>query len=122
MMDRINLIAIFGSIFLLLIILELVRRRYLSERYSLVWILTGIAFLILSIKIDLLRSLSKFLGFSVPSNALFFFGILFLILIVLSFSVILSRLSEKNKVLTQEIVLLKKRIEDIEKSHPRKSS
>lgn len=122
MMDRINLIAIFGSIFLLLIILELVRRRYLSERYSLVWILTGIAFLILSIKIDLLRSLSKFLGFSLPSNALFFFGILFLILIVLSLSVILSRLSEKNKILTQEIVLLKKRIEDIEKSHNPKSS
>jgi len=121
-MGRINIIAILGSIFLLLIIIELIRRRYLSERYSLIWILTGVTFLILSIKIDILRYVSNLLGFSVPSNALFFFGILFLILIVLSLNVILSRLSEKNKILTQEIVLLKKRIEDLEKSHSSKSS
>lgn len=121
-MERINLIAIIGSIFLLLVIIELVRRRYLSERYSLLWILTGIAFLILSIKMDILVYFSRILGFAVPTNALFFFGILFLILIVLSLSVILSRLTEKNKILTQEIVLLKKRIEDIEKSHPSKGS
>jgi hypothetical protein len=57
------------------------------------------------------------LGFSIPSNALFFFGILFLILIVLGLSVITSRLAEKNKILTQEMVLLKKRVAELEKSY-----
>jgi len=114
---RLNLFAMIGSIILLLIILELVRRKYLRERYSLIWIVTGTLFLLLSIRMDILYRISHFLGFSIPSNALFFFGLLFLILIILGLSVITSRLAEKNKTLTQEVVLLKKRVADLEKSH-----
>jgi hypothetical protein len=116
MSTRLNLFSIIGSIILLLIILELVRRKYLRERYALIWIVTGGLFLLLSIRVQFLYRISHFLGFSVPSNALFFFGILFLLLIVLGLSVITSRLAEKNKVLTQEVVLLKKRVADLEKS------
>ena len=117
MSARLNLFAMIGSILLLLVILELVRRKYLRERYSLIWIVTGTLFLLLSIRVDILYRISSFLGFSIPSNALFFFGILFLILIILGLSVITSRLAEKNKILTQEMVLLKKRVADLEKSH-----
>jgi hypothetical protein len=117
MSARLNLFAMIGSIILLLIILELVRRKYLRERYSLIWIVTGTLFLLLSIRVDILYRISHFLGFSIPSNALFFFGILFLILIILGLSVITSRLAEKNKTLTQEVVLLEKRVADLEKSH-----
>jgi hypothetical protein len=67
--------------------------------------------------VDFLNRISNLLGFTIPSNALFFFGILFLILIVLGLSVISSRLAEKNRILTQEVVLLKKRVADLEKSH-----
>jgi hypothetical protein len=112
-----NLFGMIGSIILLLIILELVRRKYLRERYSLIWIATGTLFLLLSIRAEILSRISHFLGFSIPSNALFFFGILFLLLIVLGLSVITSRLAEKNKILTQEVVLLKKRVADLEHSH-----
>jgi hypothetical protein len=114
---RLNLVAIIGSIILLLIILELVRRKYLRERYALIWIVTGSLFFLLSIRVQFLYRISSFLGFTVPSNTLFFFGILFLLSIVLGLSVITSRLTEKNKVLTQEVVLLKKRVADLEKSH-----
>jgi len=115
--SRVNLFAIIGSIILLMVILELIRRKYLKERYSLIWIVTGALFLLLSIRVDILSRISSFMGFTVPSNALFFFGIIFLLLIVLGLSVITSRLAEKNKVLTQEVVLLKKRVDDLEKSH-----
>ncbi len=113
---RLNLFAIIGSIILLLVIFELIRRKYFQERYSLIWIVTGTLFLLLSIRVDILYRISNFLGFSIPSNALFFFGVLFLILIVLGLSVITSRLSVKNKILAQEVVLLKKRVADLEKS------
>jgi len=116
MSARLNLFAIIGSILLLLVILELIRRKYLRERYSLIWIVTGTLFLLLSIRVDFLYRISNFLGFSIPANALFFFGILFLILIILGLSVITSRLAEKNKTLTQEVVLLKKRVTDLEKT------
>jgi len=114
---RLNVFAVIGSILLLLVILELVRRKYLRERYSLIWIVTGSLFLIFSIKMDILYGISRFLGFSVPSNALFFLGVLFLLLISLGLSVITSRLAEKNRTLTQELVLLKKRVDDLEGSH-----
>jgi hypothetical protein len=114
--SKVNLFAIIGSIILLMIILELIRRRYLRERYSLIWIVTGALFLLLSIRVDILEKISNLLGFTVPSNALFFFGIIFLLLIVVGLSVITSRLADKNKVLTQEVVLLEKRVDDLEKS------
>ena len=113
---RLNLVAIVGSALLLLVILELIRRRYLRERYALIWIILGALFLVISIWMDILYGLAQVLGFSVPSNALFFFGILFLLLISLGLSVITSRLAEKNRVLTQEVVLLKKRFDDFEKN------
>ena len=113
---RLNGVAIVGSALLLLVILELIRRRYLRERYALIWIILGTLFLIISIRMDILYGLAQVLGFSVPSNALFFFGILFLLLISLGLSVITSRLAEKNRVLTQEVVLLKKRFNDLEKN------
>ncbi len=115
-LPRLNLLAVLGAILLLLISLELVRRKYLRERYALIWIVTGSLFLLLSVKEGILHRIAGILGFSLPVNALFFFGILFLILIVLGLSVVTSRLAEKNRVLTQEVVLLKKRVSDLEES------
>ncbi len=117
-LSRLSFFAIIGSIVLLLIILELVRRKYLRERYALIWIVTGGLFLLLSVREEILRDIARVLGFSLPVNALFFFGILFLILIVLGLSVVTSRLAEKNRALTQEVVLLKKRVGDLEKPGP----
>ena len=112
---HVNPLAIIGSFILLLIILELIRRKYLRERYALLWIVTGGLFLLLSIKVSLLVWISNLLGFSIPSNALFFFGLLFLVLLSLGLTVITSRLAEKNRILTQKVVLLEKRIADLEK-------
>ena len=113
--SQVNPLAIIGSFILLLIILELIRRKYLRERYALLWIVTGGLFLLLSIKVSLLVWISNLLGFSIPSNALFFFGLLFLVLLSLGLTVITSRLAEKNRILTQKVVLLEKRIADLEK-------
>jgi len=121
--SQVNPLAIIGSFILLLIILELIRRKYLRERYALLWILTGGLFLLLSIKVSFLVWISNLLGFSIPSNALFFFGLLFLVLLSLGLTVITSRLAEKNRILTQKVVLLEKRIADLENpggtTHPR---
>lgn len=113
---RLNLVAVLGSILLLLVILELIRRKYLRERYALIWIVTGSLFLLVSAWVEILSWISNLLGFSVPSNALLLFGVLFLISISLGLSVITSRLSEKNRTLTQELTLLKKRLDDLEKT------
>ena len=114
---QVNLLAVIGSFILLLLILELIRRKYLRERYALLWIVAGGFFLFISIRVSLLNRIAHLLGFSIPSNALFFFGILFLLMLSLALSVITSRLAEKNRILTQTVVLLEKRVADLEKSH-----
>lgn len=116
--SRIQLWAVIASILLLLVIIELIRRKNLKERYSLLWLITGGIFLILSLELDYLTPIAQFFGFLVASNALFLAAFLFLVIISLGMTIAVSNLSEKNKRLTQELVLLKKRVEDLELPPP----
>src|ERR671936_3008903 len=88
------------------VVLELVRRRRLVERYALLGMVVGLALLVRAIWNDVLGGAADLLGIAVPSNALFLaaFGVAFLLL--LHFSVITSRLSEETKILAQEVARL----------------
>ena len=114
-MTRIEIIAVTGSLTLLGIVLELVRRRRLKEKYSLLWLLTALVLLALSLSKGLLVGLSSLLGIFYPPSAFFLLAFLFVILITLQFSVVLSRLSERNKLLSQEIALLRLRVDEMAK-------
>lgn len=114
-LGQIQLFAILGSIALIILVLELIRRHYLKERYSLLWLTTSGVFLVLSLTIKLFTPVAQFFGFKIISNALFLAGIVFLVVIALGMTVAISNLSERNKRLAQEIVLLKKKVEDLEK-------
>ena len=77
-------------------IVELVRRRRLKEEYSLLWILTALTLLVLSIWYGLLLKITDAIGAVLPSSTLFFFGTVFLLLMVLHFSVRVSRAGAAN--------------------------
>ena len=106
-MDRVQWVSILGSAFLLATVFELVRSRRLQEEYSLLWIFTGAVLLLLSIWRGLLDRMAQLFGIFSPPNALFLVGFGFFLVILLHFSVVLSRLSERTKKLTQEISLLR---------------
>jgi hypothetical protein len=101
-----RIIAICGSLALLMIIVELVRRRRLKEEYSLLWILTALTLLVLSIWYGLLLDITDVIGAVLPSSTLFFFGTAFLILMVLHFSVRVSELERRTTAAIQELGLL----------------
>jgi hypothetical protein len=88
------------------IVLELVRRRRLVERYALLWMLVSLTLLVLAVWNQLLNWLTDRAGFQVPANFLFAasFGVVFVLL--LHFSVATSRLSEETKMLAQEVARL----------------
>jgi hypothetical protein len=88
------------------IVLELVRRRRLVERYALLWMLVSLTLLVLAVWNQLLNWLTEQAGFQVPANFLFAasFGVVFVLL--LHFSVATSRLSEETKMLAQEVARL----------------
>jgi len=110
---RLKLLAIFSSIGVLILVINLVRRRKLREEYSLLWISFSFFLLIITIWFDITLFVSKILGILNPNNTLFFFGILFLIIICLQFSVKMSELTNKLKILTQENVILKAKIKEL---------
>ena len=86
-----------------LLILDLVRRRRLAERYALLWMLAAAALLVLSIWTNGLDVIADAMGIQQPANAIFIlaFGVIFVLL--LHFSVATTRLAEETKILAQEI-------------------
>jgi len=106
--------AIIISLFLMVFIIELVRRKKLREEYSWLWLLTGTIILLLALWYDLLQWMTSLIGAGLPTSTLFFLGLVFLILIAIQFSVKVSALHTQVKNLAQENGLLKNRIEKLE--------
>ncbi|HUI44923.1 MAG TPA: DUF2304 domain-containing protein [Nitrospirota bacterium] len=111
-MDVLKILAIVGSGALLFIVAELIRRGRLKEKYSLLWLLSGGVLLIFSSSRDILQYVSHLLGIYYPPSLLFLVAFLFLLLITLHFSVVISGLSEKNKQLAQEVALMRQQIQE----------
>lgn len=106
MSTKLQIIAIVVSSALLIVILELVRRRRLSERYALLWLGSAAVLLVLSAWSDLLNRVADLVGVATPTNMLFAVAFGFVLLLLLHFSVTISRLSEENKLLAQETARL----------------
>jgi len=115
-MARVEIIALLGSLGLLALVVELVRRRKLGEAYSLLWLLTGVILLILSLWRELLDFLASLVGIFYPPTALFVVGFGFVLLILLQFSVAVSRLSDENRSLIQRLAILDWRLRQLEKA------
>jgi hypothetical protein len=114
MAARIQLVAILGAGVLLLVVLELVRRRRLLERYALLWLLSAVVLLGLAAWRDGLKVISDAIGIAYPPNALFFVALGFVLLLLLHFSAAVSRLSDQTKVLAQRAALLEERLRRLE--------
>ena len=108
------------AVLLLLILCRLLRavlKKTLEIKYVLSWIIIDICLLIIDLFPQILSFLSELLGVQLPSNMIFLVAIILLFLLVFSHTVLLSRLMETNKTLTQEIALLKKELDEIKKQH-----
>jgi hypothetical protein len=106
---RIQIVAIIASGGLLVLILELVRQRRLLERYALLWLFSSLVLLGLSIWRDFLATLARTIGIIYPPNALFVIAFGFVLILLLHFSIAVSRLADQSKVLAQRLALLEER-------------
>ncbi len=112
MLFRQKVFAIVVSLLVIVGIVELVRRRKLAEEYSFLWLVTGFLLLLVTVKLDVLIFLSRLIGAEVPTNTLFIFGLIFLMLLALHFSLKFSQMASQIKNLAQEVALLQKKVED----------
>jgi hypothetical protein len=103
---RIRILTIGGAAIVLLMVIELVRRRKLKEEYSVLWVFTAALVLLISIWFSLLQSVTKAIGAISPASTLFFFGLLFCLVLLLHFSVRISSLERRLTLLVQEVGLM----------------
>jgi len=99
----------------LITVLEFVRTRKLKEQYSLLWLLIGGVMISLALWKDLLHKLASLLGIYYAPSLLFMVGILFSFVLILHYSVIISRLHTENVRLAQEMGVMNKKLDDLNK-------
>lgn len=109
--NRSIVLAIGASVIALLVILELVRRRRLGEEYSLLWLATAIVMLVVGVWRELLYSLAAAVGIYYPPNLLFLLAALFLLFIQLYLSTVITKLTQENKEIAQQVALLRYEVE-----------
>jgi hypothetical protein len=114
---RIQLVSIVAATVLLFVVLELVRRRRLLERYALLWLLSGVVLLGLAIWRGLLEKISTAIGVVYPPNALFFVAFAFILVLLLHFSAAVSRLSDQSKVLAQRQAIIEQQLRRLKERH-----
>jgi hypothetical protein len=112
-LSRTQLITALGAIALALYVLDLVRRRRLSEEYSLLWVVATVTVAILGFSTPVLRAITRALGILYEGSTVFFFGLAFTIAMLLHVSIKLSRLGQENHALTRELALVRHELEQL---------
>jgi len=112
--DKIQYFAVAGSILLLIFIIELIRRKKIKEQYSLLWLFFSAAFITLSLWRDGIEEIAVLVGIAYAPAAFLLILVMAIFLILIEFSVIISKLSDTNKTLVQQVGLLKEKIKKIE--------
>ena len=108
--QRVEIIAV--SVLICLLIFELIRRRRLMERYAILWLLAGLTVFVLALGQGLLTKLTHAAGISYAPSAVFAIAFLFVLAMLVQFSITISRLSDQNTALAQRLALLQERLEE----------
>lgn len=114
MNPRIQIIAVLGSLLVLLFIFQLIRRGKLREEYALIWVGAGFALIVVSLWRNSLEIVARLTGIAYPPSVLLLGVIVLGFALAMHYSISLSRLAEQNKRLAQELALLRHRVESLD--------
>ncbi|MDR3608527.1 MAG: DUF2304 domain-containing protein [Oligoflexia bacterium] len=111
-LSRTDFIGIASCLLLIGVIFELVRRRRIKERYSLLWFFTGISLFALVIRKQWLGAFSEAIGVYYAPSAFFLVLSGFVFLMLIHFSTVISQLLTENQKLAQKLALLEAEVRD----------
>ena len=109
-----RLLLIAMGIGIMVFVINLVRTRKLKEEYAILWLFTGVVLILLPIVIDVLDAVSFALGITYPPAFIGLVAAVCILFILFQFSTSISRFSERTKVLTQEVAILKDQVRRLE--------
>lgn len=115
-MSQVYTLALVGAVFAVVVIVELLRRRQLTEKYAAIWLLVGTTVVLVAVWPDLLTRVSQLVGVAVPSNLLFFVAALVLLFVCLQLSRETSRLEEETRTLAEELALLRLEVDELRRT------
>ncbi len=108
-----QIFSLFVSVFVFVVVIDMVRKRRLREEYSVLWLATSVIMFVLVLRYEWLVSLTAFIGAGLPTTTLFLFAIIFLMLLSVQFCIKISRLTDQVKNLSQENALMRLEIENL---------
>jgi hypothetical protein len=111
---RVQLVAILVTAGLFVVVFELVRRKRLMERYALLWLFSAAVLLALAVWKGMLEQVAAAIGIYYAPSALFVIAFGFILVLLLHFSLVISRLADQNKVLAQRLSIVQHRVEELE--------
>lgn len=106
-LSRTQVIVAIGAVLLALFVLDLVRRRQLSEEHSVLWLVCSMAIAVLGFSTPLLRAITRAFGILFESSTVFAAGLAFAVMMLLYLSVQLSKLTRQSADLARELALLR---------------
>ena len=107
-------ILILGSLAFLLFILYLMKKGKLEVKYSIIWLAFSLCMILFACFPYTVLVLNDIAGVIDPVNFIFMIQIMFILLILLSVSAVISGFSRKIKQLAQANAILEKRVRELE--------
>ncbi len=114
MNTTLQIILIVSTILFCIFILVVTRKKKLSFKYTLLWLIFGVITLLLAIAPAIVINFSNLIHIEEPTNALFLIYIFLIIIIIFYISIAFSKLFEKVTKLIQENAILRYKIENLE--------
>ncbi|MEI8262588.1 MAG: DUF2304 domain-containing protein [Actinomycetes bacterium] len=113
-MAGVHIIALVCALITISVIVELTRRRYIHERFALIWLVVAVIIGFFAVFPEVFNSLAHWIGVKNPPDLLTVVAVLFLLLVCVRLSWEIGRLQQRTEVLAEEIALLRKSLEDVE--------
>jgi hypothetical protein len=122
MESKVQIFFIIAIVTYLIFIIHLLKKKKLNLKYTLLWLIAGVVLLIVTIFPNLMYSISNILGIKTPVNSALILASMFIIVILITITSIVSGLNNNLRVLTQEVALLEKRIRELSQKNDNEDS
>lgn len=109
-----NIAAFLLALAIVALVIEMLRRKKLREKYAVLWLVVGVATLVLAAFPRLLNIVAEFVGVQIPSNLLFAMSILMLLGVCLHLSWEISVVEDETRTLAEEVAILRTQLESLE--------
>ena len=114
------ILGLIGSVVIIAVLFEMLRRQTLREKYAVLWFLIAVVCLAIAILPRILFGAANLLGVQVPANLLFFGASMVLMMLTLQHSYELGRLEEKTRTLAEDLAIVRMELDAVRERQDRR--